>query len=131
MCLTGTALLPRIKECEQSIWPVVIDLCLGAAASIHVPRSKAFVSGFQVCFFKEVGLGFPFCGCEEEVVWYDREFVEDEGVGGVLWRETRKQEFWRWVFERVEFWLGAGLWFQVGGLLCQCWAVTQLKLCQS
>jgi hypothetical protein len=46
------------------------------------PGADAFIGCFQIGFFEEIGLGFPFCCCEDEVVWDDGEFVEDERVGG-------------------------------------------------
>ena len=118
MRLAGAAILARIEEPEEPF---------GRALGVSlIPGFQTCVCRFQVALFEEVGLGLPFCCREDEVVWDDGEFVQDEGVGWVFGREIGDQEVRGWVLEWV--WFGRfrarGIaWFEIGGFLSEGWAV--------
>lgn len=116
MRLAGPAVLARIEEGKQ----------LFAVVSV-LPCPQASIRRLQIALLQHIGLLLVGLGRADEVFGDNRELVEHEYVARISDRYVGYVEiFWR-VLEGINLLLGRVivLW---RGLLCECWAVSQLKL---
>ena len=74
MSLTGAAVLARVEKGEES------SRRGGGVVMVFRPHLETGVRDSEVIFFEDVRLWFVGFGGEDEVVGYDRVFVQDEVV---------------------------------------------------
>jgi len=114
MCLTRTAIVPRIEEGEQAVGP---------AAWALLPRLQARVRRREIVLFQQMRLLFVRFRRYYEMVGDDRVLVQHEDVAWIRGGQVGNEELADRVLERIKFIRGDGI-FAWHRLLAEGWTVS-------